>query len=641
MANNMKHPLEDPPSLSSSAAGEFLFISSQEEDEEDQQHTIFSSDEGEPEDPPPRSSSEALLFGRRISTNVRSKRARRMYTQGEKIGADHRRLFSEKDEIVLLQGVIDSKGENPLGDYRSLFESMKGSFSFDITLRQFSEKFRTMRRKYTTKEMRGEQASASNPHQQKCFQLSKAIWGVEGIAFESANGKSKESKKVDLVTPRKGKNNVQDGSKREDMKKSPHVVIKSDWDESSFFLGMDFLKEKWTKVPTETKKKTQEKMKKLHANELECQKYEEMLKDMKVKCEHDKPPPRHSQSSSKAPARERESQESTKAFTTHRIQKPNHSTMANNLKHPFEDPPSSPSSSAGEKEIEFVSSQEDEDEEGHQHTIFSSDEDEPEDPPPRSSGEAQLSGRKRLSEGISSSNVSSKRAKKGQKMGTKKRLFSEKDEIVLLQGIVDYKGKNPLEDKRSLYESMKGSFSSDVTLDQFRDKIRHMNNKYTAKEKSGEQQASILNPHQQKCFQLSKAIWGADGIAFQSANGKLKKSEGRVSKKRDLVSSLKGKKAQEASNYKRGDMKKSSLVEKGSDWDDESSFFLGMDFLKEKWTKLPTETKKGTQEKMKKLHANELECQKFEKMLKTMKDKCAHDKVELLNEVTSLIMAAD
>ncbi|KAF3580044.1 hypothetical protein DY000_02033356 [Brassica cretica] len=251
MANILKHPLEDPPSLSSSAAGEFLFISSEEEDEEDQ-HTIFSSDEGEPEDPPPRSSGEAQLLGRRISTNVRSKRARKMYTQGEKMGTDHRRLFSEKDEIVLLQGVIDSKGENPLEDSRSLYESMKGSFSFDITLRQFREKFRTMRRKYTTKEMRGEQASASNPHQQKCFLLSKAIWGVEGIAFESANGKLKKSegrlsKKRDLVSSRDGKN-AQEASKRGDTKKSPLVEKESDWDESSFFLGMDFLKEKWTKV---------------------------------------------------------------------------------------------------------------------------------------------------------------------------------------------------------------------------------------------------------------------------------------------------------------------------------------------------------------------------------------------------------
>ncbi|CAN7058586.1 unnamed protein product [Brassica rapa subsp. trilocularis] len=320
--------------------------------------------------------------------------------------------------------------------------------------------------------------------------------------------------------------------------------------------------------------------------------------------------------------------------------------MANNPKHPLEDPPSSPSSSASEKEIE---SEEEEEEEGqHLHTIFSSEEDEP----PRSgfkedvcgSSESQLTGRKRLTTNSAISNVAKKVYTQGGKMGTTNtpcftRLFSEKDEIVLLQGIIDSQVKNPLDYKRRVYQSMKASFSFDVTLDQFKDKIGTLKKKYTrTKEKSGEQQASILNPHQQKCFQLSKAIWGADGIAFQSANGKLKKSEGRVSKKRDLVSSLKGKKAQEAS--KRGDMKKSSLVEEGSDWD-ENSFFLGMDFLKEKWTKLPTETKKGTQEKMKKLHANELECQKFEKMLKTMKDKCAHDKVELLNEVTSLIMAAD
>ncbi|KAJ4902231.1 DNA-binding storekeeper protein-related transcriptional regulator [Raphanus sativus] len=102
-----------------------------------------------------------------------------MNTQGEKIGSDHRRLFSEKDEIVLLQAIIDTKGKNPVQDNRPLYESMKGSFSSDITLRQFSEKIRNMRRKYTAKEMRGEQASASNPHQQKCFQLSKAIWGVD------------------------------------------------------------------------------------------------------------------------------------------------------------------------------------------------------------------------------------------------------------------------------------------------------------------------------------------------------------------------------------------------------------------------------------------------------------------------------
>ena len=72
--------------------------------------------------------------------------------------------------------------------------------------------------------------------------------------------------------------------------------------------------------------------------------------------------------------------------------------MANNLKHPLEDPPSSPCSSAGEKEIES------EEEDQNLHTIISSEEDEPKDPPPRSgskkyvcgSSESQLTGRKRL-----------------------------------------------------------------------------------------------------------------------------------------------------------------------------------------------------------------------------------------------------
>ncbi|CAH8298146.1 unnamed protein product [Eruca vesicaria subsp. sativa] len=290
MANNLKHPLEDPPSLSPSAGEkEIEFVSS---DEEDHQHTIISSEEDEPEDPRPRSSSETQLsHWKRLSTNARSKRAKKTYTQGKKIGSDLRRLFSEKDEIVLLQSIIDSKGKNPLEDNRLLYESMKGSFSVDVTLGQFREKLRTTKKKYTTKEMKGEKAFALNPHQQKCFQLSKAIWGAEGIACESANGKAKESKrrvtnKLDLVSSRNG--NAQDGRKREDMEKSPHGVTKSDWDESSFFLGMDFLKEKWTKLPTESKKTQLEKMKKLHANELECKKYEETLKVLKDQCTQDK-----------------------------------------------------------------------------------------------------------------------------------------------------------------------------------------------------------------------------------------------------------------------------------------------------------------------------------------------------------------
>ena len=80
---------------------------------------------------------------------------------------------------------------------------MKGSFRFDVTLVQFKDKIRNLKRKYKAKEKSGEQAaSASNPHQQKCFQLSKAIWGADGIAVESKESERGLTKKPDLVTPR-------------------------------------------------------------------------------------------------------------------------------------------------------------------------------------------------------------------------------------------------------------------------------------------------------------------------------------------------------------------------------------------------------------------------------------------------------
>ncbi|KAF3601603.1 hypothetical protein F2Q69_00036967 [Brassica cretica] len=113
-----------------------------------------------------------------------SKGVKKIYKQCEKMGSNSKRLFGEKDEIVLLQ----VQGEASDYDCQRLFG------------------------------------------------------GAEVIAFESAIGKSKESKKRvtkkhDLASSRNGKN-AQDSSKRGDMEKSPHVVTKSDWNENSFFLGM-------------------------------------------------------------------------------------------------------------------------------------------------------------------------------------------------------------------------------------------------------------------------------------------------------------------------------------------------------------------------------------------------------------------
>ena len=63
--------------------------------------------EFEPEDYQPRSSVKVQLSGRKLlvggdSRNVSSKGAKKIYKQGEKMGSNFKRLFGEKDEIVLL-----------------------------------------------------------------------------------------------------------------------------------------------------------------------------------------------------------------------------------------------------------------------------------------------------------------------------------------------------------------------------------------------------------------------------------------------------------------------------------------------------------------------------------------------------------
>ncbi|CAF2266682.1 unnamed protein product [Brassica rapa] len=62
--------------------------------------------EFEPEDHQPRSSVKAQLSGRKRlvggnSSNMSSKGAKKIYKQGEKMGSSFKRLFGEKDDIVL------------------------------------------------------------------------------------------------------------------------------------------------------------------------------------------------------------------------------------------------------------------------------------------------------------------------------------------------------------------------------------------------------------------------------------------------------------------------------------------------------------------------------------------------------------
>ncbi|CAA7046639.1 unnamed protein product [Microthlaspi erraticum] len=192
---------------------------------------------------------------------------------------------------------------------------------------------------------------------------------------------------------------------------------------------------------------------------------------------------------------------------------------------------------------------------------------------------AAKSGAKRPSEGTSRE-ANSKRAKKPtsgeeeKKIGEdslkkpEKRVWTEDDEITILQGMIDFQadeGKSPYEDTAAYYNLTKGSISVEVSKSQFMDKIRSLRKKYMNKENP-----SFTKPHDLTCYKLSQHIWGSDGLALQSAvKSKTKKSKksGQKVKKLDSVKPNGKPKAVEDDD---------SVAVKKADWFEKSGALLVM-----------------------------------------------------------------
>lgn len=62
----------------------------------------------------------------------------------------------------------------------SFHEFIKNSLSFDASKSKFADKVRKMKVKYNKNVEKGERVVFSTPHNLKCFELSKKIWGVGG-----------------------------------------------------------------------------------------------------------------------------------------------------------------------------------------------------------------------------------------------------------------------------------------------------------------------------------------------------------------------------------------------------------------------------------------------------------------------------
>ncbi|KAE8681145.1 RmlC-like cupins superfamily protein [Hibiscus syriacus] len=118
------------------------------------------------------------------------------------------RLFSEDDEIALLKGMLDysaKRGVDPCADMNAFYDFVKKSIHTDVTKAQLMDKIRRLKKKFENnagKGKKGEDRTFSKAHEQNAFELSKKIWGKEGISGKvessaaKSNGKTKANNKA-------------------------------------------------------------------------------------------------------------------------------------------------------------------------------------------------------------------------------------------------------------------------------------------------------------------------------------------------------------------------------------------------------------------------------------------------------------
>ncbi|XP_020871018.1 probable transcription factor At4g00610 isoform X2 [Arabidopsis lyrata subsp. lyrata] len=248
-------PVKNPPPESSSDSEEESDSSSEEEDE--------SSKDFEPTTKTP--TTDAVVVSspnkKRQSEGEPSTEVKRAKTETETETAKKppfQRLWSEEDEIVLLQGMIDfssDTGKSVSDDMNGFFEKLKDSISFDVKgVNQFVKKIWSLKNKYVVKKKSG---NFTKDHDKKCFELANMIWGSD---VDATLVKSTKKIKVD------------------DSLKVDVVNVECDWFERSFIVGAfknlgagvdeETLKEKWYLVPVRTRKMIEEKIKSVQANEI-------------------------------------------------------------------------------------------------------------------------------------------------------------------------------------------------------------------------------------------------------------------------------------------------------------------------------------------------------------------------------------
>jgi uncharacterized protein YihD (DUF1040 family) len=196
------------------------------------------------------------------------------------------RLWTEEDEIALLQGIIDfiaEKGYDPSKDMNAFYDFIKRSLHFDVSMTQLKDKISRLKKKFENhvKGKKGENKTFSKPHDQKGFDLSKSIWGSDGSIKDngrkndsgntSNNNKTGNAKKPEASKPELGMDVGEEDRVEVEMARGSSVksVLKFDsnvsverMEDYVVRMGLNF-------VHGTEKEKMEEEWRKLHVAELE------------------------------------------------------------------------------------------------------------------------------------------------------------------------------------------------------------------------------------------------------------------------------------------------------------------------------------------------------------------------------------
>ncbi|XP_047945050.1 STOREKEEPER protein-like [Salvia hispanica] len=98
-------------------------------------------------------------------------------------------------------------------------------------------------------------------------------------------------------------------------------------------------------------------------------------------------------------------------------------------------------------------------------------------------------------------------------VGCINRLWSNEDEIAVLNGMIEFKiakGSGPSADMGAFYSFIKGKLKVDFSRDQLRSKITRMKKRFLNALKKGDKGSDPVfsKPHEDMAFVLSKKIWG-------------------------------------------------------------------------------------------------------------------------------------